>query len=460
MSIRAALESDVYLTYAGVIAGVLVLAGAVLGISSARGADVRSIWRTYRGWLVMAPLVLVVILLGREATIIGLVLVAIFGFKEFARATGLYSDWWMTGAVYLGILGMGAAMLVEDPRTGASGWYGLFMAMPAYVVAVILIVPIARNRTKGQLQAVALAILGFVYLGWMFGHLGLLANSPLAYGYLLYVVFAVEINDIAAFTCGKMFGRRPLRSSISPQQDSGRRARGSDRLDDRALVDVLLLPALHGEPVVARGADRRSGWTARRSLDQPHQARHRHQGHGCRRPGTRRDLGPHRQSDLRRSALPTHGPLDPRSPVSAEWQYHPAPDLEEGVAQRLQGFRAEPTMLAFGVRSLAALLLRGWLRTYHGLRIHGREHLPLERSFILIGNHASHLDALALTASIPLGRLHNTYPAAAVDYFFKSLPRTIFSAVVINALRSSARPAARAASRCATSSSRGQGTFS
>lgn len=120
--------------------------------------------------------------------------------------------------------------------------------------------------------------------------------------------------------------------------------------------------------------------------------------------------------------------------MSPDWDYHPAPDLEHGVAQRLSSFPREPSMLMYSMRSAAALCLRAWLRTYHRLRIIGREHLPGTGSFILIANHASHLDALALTASLPLSKLHRTFPAAAADYFFNSLPRSAFSATVLNAL--------------------------
>jgi phosphatidate cytidylyltransferase len=98
------------------------------------------------------------------------------------------------------------------------GWYGLFMALPVYAIAVILLIPIVRNRVQGQLQAIALSIVGFVYFGWMFGHLSFLTNSTHAYAYVLYLLLAVELNDVAAFTCGKLFGRHPLRSNISPKK--------------------------------------------------------------------------------------------------------------------------------------------------------------------------------------------------------------------------------------------------
>ena len=218
MTLDAALQNDIVLTYLLIVASALGIAGLALAILTVLGKNVRAVWRTYRGWLVMVPIVLAAVLLGRTAFIVGVALLAIFGFKEYARATGLYEDWWMTGLVYLGIVLLAAASHVQDPRLGHDGWYGLFMALPAYVIGAILLVPIFRNESSGQLQRIALAIVGFMYFGWMFSHLGFLANAQYAYGYILYLLFAVELNDVAAFTCGKIFGRHKLRENISPKK--------------------------------------------------------------------------------------------------------------------------------------------------------------------------------------------------------------------------------------------------
>jgi len=218
MTIDAALHSEIFLTYVAVVFGILGFAGMTLLVATLFGNDVSSVWRTYRGWLIMIPVVLGTIFLGREAFIVGVALLAIVGFKEFARATGVYEDWGLTGLVYFGIVLLAGASLITDPRLDYPGWYGLFMSLPAYVVGAILLVPILRNRAKGQLQRVSLAIVGFIYFGWMFSHLGFLANSQYAYGYVLYLVLAVEINDIAAFTCGKLFGEHKLRENISPNK--------------------------------------------------------------------------------------------------------------------------------------------------------------------------------------------------------------------------------------------------
>jgi len=219
MSPTEALASNVFRVYLILVATILVVAGVALAaLRFGLRRDVGHAWKAYRGWLIMVPLVLGTIFLGRMATILFITLLSIFGFKEYARATGLYQDWVMTTVVYLGIAAVGIVSFVNDPRLNRPGWYGLFAVLPAFVIAAILLVPIVRNRSHGQLQTMALALLGFIYIGWMLGHTSYLANSNHAYGYLMYLLFAVEFNDIAAFTFGKLFGRHPLRSNISPKK--------------------------------------------------------------------------------------------------------------------------------------------------------------------------------------------------------------------------------------------------
>jgi 1-acyl-sn-glycerol-3-phosphate acyltransferase len=117
-----------------------------------------------------------------------------------------------------------------------------------------------------------------------------------------------------------------------------------------------------------------------------------------------------------------------------EWEYHPPPDIDETMSEHLRNFPRQPYMLMYAIRSIAALLLRGWMRVYHRMRIDGRENLPETGSFVLVCNHTSHLDTLCMLSSVPLDRIHRTFPAAAADYFFSSLPRSAISAILINAL--------------------------
>src|SRR5947209_1400145 len=116
------------------------------------------------------------------------------------------------------------------------------------------------------------------------------------------------------------------------------------------------------------------------------------------------------------------------------WHYDPPADLEQPLIERLRRFPREPDMLVFGMRWLTASVLRTWLRVYHRLTITGRANLPLDRSFVMVANHASHLDTLCLLAALPMTRLHQAFPAAAQDFFFVNGLRTLVATVVANAL--------------------------
>ncbi len=214
-----ALANPVFRAYLVVLAGLLVVAGGLIALLRfGLRKNVDHAWKAYRGWLIIIPLVFAALFFGRGSTIVFFTLLAIGSFSEFARATGLYRDWWMTGVVLLGIVSVGVVSYMDTPDTGAPGWYGMLMALPVYVTSAILMIPIIRDRAKGQLQPVALSLLGFIYMGWMFGHLAFLANAKNAYGYLLFLLFAVPLCDISAFTFGRLFGRHKLRPNISPNK--------------------------------------------------------------------------------------------------------------------------------------------------------------------------------------------------------------------------------------------------
>ena len=88
MSPAAAFASDTVLTY-------IVLAGALLSgsgpvllfLTYGLERQLGSVWRKYCGWLFMVPLILAVVLAGRAATIVSVAVLAMCGFREFARAT-------------------------------------------------------------------------------------------------------------------------------------------------------------------------------------------------------------------------------------------------------------------------------------------------------------------------------------------------------------------------------------
>ena len=199
--------------YFWLVVSVIMAAAAVLIIMKAipkTKAAADKVWISFSPWFIMAPIVFLVLGLGTKVFITSLLILSIACVKEFTRATGLYEDWGFIIAVYAGMIGLYASAFIQ--------WYGLFVAMPVYAIVVILMIPARRNDYKHMIQKIGLSTIALIYLGWFPAHLAFLSHHPQGLAYLLFLIIGTELNDAAAYATGKIFGKNPLVSNISPKK--------------------------------------------------------------------------------------------------------------------------------------------------------------------------------------------------------------------------------------------------
>src|SRR5437660_9674251 len=116
------------------------------------------------------------------------------------------------------------------------------------------------------------------------------------------------------------------------------------------------------------------------------------------------------------------------------WQLQPARDTGLTPAERFRSVRRESGLLESLAHHACFTLLRSYFAIAHRLTITGREKLPAHGPFVLVANHCSHLDALALGAALAPRHRERAFPIAAGDVFFQSTVTSTFSAIMLNAL--------------------------
>src|SRR5207237_2598182 len=110
-----------------------------------------------------------------------------------------------------------------------------------------------------------------------------------------------------------------------------------------------------------------------------------------------------------------------------DWRFEPAHDFGLSAEQRRQILRREVGLESAISCLLWRLITRLYLAVAHRLEIRGRENLPKHSPFVLVANHARHLDAIILGGILPLRFVGAVFPIAAGDTFFTTRSSSFFS---------------------------------
>jgi phosphatidate cytidylyltransferase len=196
------------------VATALLLAVAIIALLSRSGrvspALRRELWLRTRSWVLLILGVWLPILAGAFWAVLAFLLVSLWCWREYSRATGLFREHLLSAVAVLAILLLYVAVLDH--------WYNFFMALAPLGLVSLAIVTIPLDRPQGYVQRVGLALFGYLLLGVAWGHLAYLTNDWHYRPLVLLVLVAVALSDVAAFTAGRLLGRRKLLPETSPNK--------------------------------------------------------------------------------------------------------------------------------------------------------------------------------------------------------------------------------------------------
>lgn len=79
-------------------------------------------------------------------------------------------------------------------------------------------------------------------------------------------------------------------------------------------------------------------------------------------------------------------------------------------------------------------IIRSFLKVFVGVKFDKADFLKNERQFIIVANHNSHLDTMAIMASLPRRIIHKVKPVAAADHFGKTKRKEKLTNFFVNTL--------------------------
>lgn len=203
----------IYRQTALIVLSFIFASGALIYTFRQRTFYFTSAWASIKSWLIAAPLLFAVLGLPQPFPLIAFTLIAIFGAKAYFQILGMYHRSYFVMICYAGIVGLAFACW-ENNLT-------VFNNMPMAVLGACCLVPLVRNSYKKMIQYVSLTLLGFIFLGWSFMHLGLLLNLPNGLYQIMYVIILTEFCDNTNLAMHRYFKDGHLFSEIDPKRTLG-----------------------------------------------------------------------------------------------------------------------------------------------------------------------------------------------------------------------------------------------
>ncbi len=167
-------------------------------------------WASIKSWLIAAPLMFGIFGAPPPWPLITLTIIALFGVKVFFQIMGMYHRSYFVLITYAGIIALGLCIYWDNTE--------LYNLMPMIFLGALCLVPLVRNSYKRMIQYISLTLLGFIFLGWSFMHLGLIIKLHQGLFQVMYLVILTEFCDNTNLALGRQLGKRRWLNRINPRR--------------------------------------------------------------------------------------------------------------------------------------------------------------------------------------------------------------------------------------------------
>ncbi len=203
----AAWDSPVYQQTALIVVLVIFLGGAINFFFRRKNHYSMVAWASLKSWLILAPLMFGFLGLRAPFPIIFLTLLALYGAKVYFQILGMFHKSWFVYICYLGIIGLGVFSQMNN--------LVVYNEMPMMVLGLSCLVPLIQRDYKNMIQYISLTLLGFIFIGWSFMHLGLILNSDSGIYQVMYLIILTEFCDNTNLAVSRYFRGPKILSAIN-----------------------------------------------------------------------------------------------------------------------------------------------------------------------------------------------------------------------------------------------------
>lgn len=214
------IATPVLYTLAGIFGLLAIATLIVFGLALSRwDTDYSELNSRIKSWWVMVTIFSFAILLKQPASIVFFMLVSFIALREYLSLIPTrFSDRRVLLWAYLAILLQYFWIYI--------GWYGMFLIfIPIYMFLFLPMRMLLSGETEGFLNAIGTLHWGLMLNVYTISHLSYLIMLPQSgnaiaggTGLLVYLLLLTEINDIAQYIFGKLFGRHKIIPKVSPNK--------------------------------------------------------------------------------------------------------------------------------------------------------------------------------------------------------------------------------------------------